>query len=211
MTQLASQAAQPNTLSLRGELLSLIEAAIAGDLLNEDRCGFVTVMARSKPHIRQDIPAAFEMYTLLTHYLGTLPLHAVTLGCSEVPLAPGILFDVPSGRLLVLIPVDAHQMEDIAYWVASGVRSPAVKAMAGLLALPFSIEAREETRHLIPEWFAAFYVGGSADHCVPVLALRSIVLDPRFADWVAVALERMPVFGLPCARADQALRPRDPR
>jgi hypothetical protein len=50
-------------------LSSLIQAAIGGDVITEEGGGFVAVMAQSNPHIRQDIPSAFEMYTLLEHFL----------------------------------------------------------------------------------------------------------------------------------------------
>ena len=61
--------------------------------------------------------------------------------------------------------------------------------------------------HLLPEWFAAFYVRGEPGHCIPILALRSVLADQRFGgDWVAVALERMTAFALPQEQAASAVR-----
>ncbi len=199
----------PHAERQRAAIEAMIDAAIGGDVLTDENGGFVKVMARNKPHIQQDIPAAFEMYTLLSHFVRTLPLHAVTLEGADLLLAPAIVYDEPHGRLVALIPLAAGEMELVAYWVSGGLRSDLVKAMAGVLALPFSIEIQEETRHLIPEWFAAFYVGGSEEHCVPILTLPSITTDERIGDWVEVALLRMAMFGMPCAMASEAVKHAD--
>lgn len=185
---------------------AMIESAIGGDVLTDEDGGFVKVMAKNKPHIQQDIPAAFEMYTLLSHFLPTLPLHAVALELTPPSLSPSIRFDQAQGRLVALIPLSAGEMELVAYWVSGGLRSDIVKAMAGILALPFSVETRDDVSHLVPEWFAAFYVGGSQEHCVPILTLPSITTDERIGDWVEVAFLRMPLFGMPCARASEAVK-----
>lgn len=190
----------------RTEIADLVQAAISGDVIEDSGGGFVAVMAKSNPNVQQDIPAAFEMYTLLSHYLDKLPVHAVPLSSADVLLAPAIFYDEPAGKVVALLPVQAGELDLIAYWVAGGIRSDTVRGMAGVLALPFSVETHDDVRHLIPEWFAAFYVGGSEDHMVPSLTMRSITLDERFGDWVAVALERMQVFGLPSAAANSAIQ-----
>jgi hypothetical protein len=190
----------------REDLLGLINTAIGSDVdvVADEGSGFLAIMGKSNPNIRQDVPAAFEMYTLLSHYLPKLPLHAVPLGGVDVLLTPSVLYDSAAGRVVALIPIEANQMELVAYWITDQLRSSTVKAMAGLLALPFSVEEHDGVRHMIPEWFGAFYVNGNEDHCVPILALRSVTYDQRFGDWVAVALERMQVFGLPCDAANKA-------
>lgn len=190
----------------RDAIEAMIAAAIGGNVLTGEDGGFVKVMARNKPQIQQDIPAAFEMYTLLSHYIGTLPLQAVAFDSAEQSLAPAIRYDEAQGRLVALIPLAPGEMELVAYWVSGGLRSDMVKAMAGVLALPFSIETHDNVPHLVPEWFAAFYVGASEDHCVPILTLPSITSDERIGDWVEVALLRMPMFGLPCANAAEAVK-----
>jgi UDP-2,3-diacylglucosamine pyrophosphatase LpxH len=53
--------------------------------------------------------------------------------------------------------------------------------------------------------FAVFYVDGNEDHCIPILALSSVLEDERFGDWVSVAFERMQTFCLPCNRARSAI------
>jgi hypothetical protein len=189
----------------RAEIVQLIDAAIGGDVLTNSGGGFLAVMATSNSYVQQDIPAASEMYTLLAHYITSLPLYAVTLQGADVLLSPAVLYDEPAGKLVALLPIKEQELDLIAYWAAGGIRSDTVRAMKGLLALPFSIEVRDDVRHLIPEWFAAFYVNGSEEHCVPTLTLRSITQDERFGDWVAVALERMQVFGLPCDSASNAI------
>jgi len=175
------------------------------DVINDTGSGFVAVMGKKNPHIQQDVPAAYEMYTLLMHYLTTLPLFVGPLGAVDTILAPAIHFDVEAGRVLALVPIGEQEMELVAHWLADGLRSSTVKAMAGLIAMPFSIEEHDGVKHLIPEWFAAFYVGGNEDHCVPMLSLRSVTLDERFGDWVAVALERMKIFGMPSDSAQNAM------
>lgn len=191
---------------LRTEIRALIDAAIGGDVISDSNGGFVAVMAKGNPHVKQDIPAAFEMYTLLSYYMDSLPFSTTCLSEAEISLTPGVLFDEAAGTLVVLIPVDKGLLDAIAYWVAEGIRSNTVRAMPGILALPFSIETHDDVRHLIPEWFAAFYVDGDKGHCLPSLTFRSVTLDERFADWVAIAFERMRVFGLPCAAASEAIR-----
>jgi hypothetical protein len=192
----------------RQELLGMIDNAIGADVdvLADSGTGFVAVMGKkANMDIRQDVPAAFEMYTLLSHFMKTLPFHVSELGKADTVLSPSVHFDKANGRVVALIPIGAKELELVSFWLSEGLRSNTVKAMAGMLALPFSVEVHEDRSHLIPEWFAAFYVNGSEDHCVPMLALRSVTMDERFGDWVAIALERMQVFGLPCASAQNAI------
>ena len=192
----------------RTELHQLVAAAIGGDAVTGTGFGFVGVMAGAAPAIRQDIAPAFEMYTLLSHYLDRLPIAHTDLGTSAVPLAPAVHYDRGAGRLLALLPIGKSELSLIAHWLAAGLRSDTVRNMPGLLALPFSVETRDGTRHLLPEWLAAYYVDGNAEHCVPLLALPSMMLDARMADWLTIAFERMPLFGMPCATARAAVADR---
>ena len=52
-----------------GELEAFVAQAISGNVFAQSGGGFVSVMAKSTPAIQKDIPAAFEMYTLLEHFL----------------------------------------------------------------------------------------------------------------------------------------------
>lgn len=170
--------------------------------------GLITVMGKKGALVQRDIPAAFEMFSLLSIYLGKLPVLMTPLGegAAEVLLEASIIYDKDNQRVLALIPVGPKELGYIAHWVVDSLRSETVLAMPGILALPFSIENHEETELLIPEWFAAFYADGNEDHCIPMLVLNSVTEDQRFSDWVSVALERMPVFGLPCSQAASAIK-----
>jgi hypothetical protein len=195
----------PDADQRKADIANLIQAAISGDVIDDADGGFIAVMAKSNPNVRQDIPAAFEMYTVLSHYLEKLPFYEVAFN-ADLLLTPAIFCDKESSKLVALLPVQAGDLDLIAYWIAGGIRSDTVRKMGGVLALPFTIETHSEVRHLIPEWFAAFYVGGNEDHCVPSLTMRSITLDDRFGDWVAIAVERMTTFGLPNAAASSAIK-----
>lgn len=187
----------------------LINTAISGDVLTDDGSGLIAVMAKSRQSIQQDIPAAFEMYTLLSHFLSRLPLLAAHLGEDQpdVALDPSILHDDANGRIVALIPIANGEIGEIAYWLADGLPSERIKQMAGVLAICFSIEKLAATERLLPEWFAAFYVDGDARHCIPILALRSIMGDENFSgDWVDIALNRMAVFSLPRADATEGVK-----
>jgi hypothetical protein len=190
------------------DLNTLIASALGQDvdvILNTGG-GFMSVMGRNNPNIQQDVPAAFEMYSLLMHFLTKAPVVLGPLGGSGPILSPAVHYDPAAGRVVLVMPVGAHELEFVAHWIAESLISGTVKAMAGLLALPFSVEMQDGARHLIPEWFGAFYVGGDEGKCVPVLTLKSVTLDERFADWVAIALQRMKTFELPCEKAQQSMQ-----
>jgi len=186
---------------------AMIETAIGGDVISNEGGGFMSVMAKSTPGIRQDIPAAFEAYTLLSYCLDRLPVHTASLNADApvIDLSPAVLHDPGAGRLVALLPIAATQLPVVAYWLTDHMHSAQIKQMPGLLALPFSIETHAGTEHLLPEWYAAFYVHGEPGHCIPILALRSVLTDQRFGgDWVSVALERMTTFALPQVQARSA-------
>ena len=189
------------------ELEAFVAQAISGDIFAQAGGGFVSVMAKSSPAIQKDIPAAFEMYTLLEHYLKSLPVRhaAIGYGAKMLDLEPGIVVDDDGRKVIALLPIQATQLAQVAFWLADALPSQEVKAMPGTLALMFSVETHEGTEHLLPEWMAVFYVQGDARHCVPILALKSVLEDERFGgDWVAVALHRLTDFSLPQADAQQA-------
>lgn len=180
------------------------------DLLSEAmgaEHGFISAMSRKSAAVRQDIAPAFEMYSLLAHYLDKLPASQGRLESREIELKPGLVFDAEGGRLVMALPIPEGELESVALWVAQGIHSATVRQMPGLLVLLFEIRREGESQHLIPEWFCAFYVDGRPDHCVICLALKSVtLLDARFSDWMAIALDRLASFGLPHAAARDALR-----
>jgi len=178
---------------------ALIKTAISDN-------GFIAIMGEKMPSIRQDIPAAFEAYSLLSFFLDKLPMRSCVFEASHpVDLAPAILHDATAGLLVALLPVGAGGLTFFAHWITDNLRSDQVKRMPGVLALPFSIERHDELEHLLPEWFAAFYVHGDPGHCIPILTLRSVLTDERFGgDWVDTALARMASFALPKEQAVNA-------
>ena len=191
----------------REELEALVAHASGGNVLAQDGGGFLSVMAGSTAAIQKDIPAAFEMYTLLEHYLKTLPIRheMLAFGANPLALEPGIVVGHDAGKVIALLPIQAGQFGEVAFWLADALPSRELKAMSGVLALMFSVQAHDNIRHLLPEWTAAFYVKGNAGHCVPILALKSVLEDERFGgDWVAVALHRLSEFALPQAAAEEA-------
>lgn len=190
----------------RVEIEQLVERALGADVLADSGTGVIAIMSRSNPQVRQDVAAAFEMLALLAHFLPQLPLRETSLASATQPLEPAVHFDDVGGRLVALIPVAPTELDAIAYWVGGGIHSETVRAMGGILALPFALEQHDGVFHLVPEWFAAFYVDGNPSHCVPSLTLRSVTQDERFSDWVGVALERMPAFGLPSEQARASTR-----
>ena len=104
--------------------------------------------------------------------------------------------------------IPANTFGDIAYWIADNLPSPQIKAMPGLLALPFTIEkvgdGAEAQEVLFPEWFAVFYPHAKPEHAFPILALRSVLSHAEFGgDWVNAAVGRMGFYGLPRKVAEQ--------
>lgn len=189
---------------------TLILDAISADALSCTTGGFIAMMGKGLPAVRQDVPAAFEMYTLIHHFWNDLPFRLSQMNESAAPLEmiAGVDHDITNGRVVALIPVEAGSLPHVAYWLSESIRSARVTAMGGLLAIPFSIEMHDDVDHIVPEWFAAFYVDGHADHCVPILALRAVESDERFGDWVETSLHRMRAFGLPSEKALGAVRTR---
>ncbi len=179
---------------------------------SSDQPGFLQVMGQKDSRaVQTDIPAACEMLTLLQHYLDRLPVTEVVLteDLPEIELTPGVLYDGEHKRVVALIACEADTLPYVAHYVADRIPSAELKGRAGTLALSFVIEAHGEAEHLIPEWHAAWYVNHAPEHCIPVLALKSVLQDEHFSgDWVDAALQRMGVFRLPRAKALEALRPR---
>jgi len=182
---------------MRDELRRLLDAAEAGEAGS-----MLRVMGKqANPRVAQDIPVASEMLGLLRHFGNSLPYQETD--CDWLPLQPGIYDHATAGRTVAIVPVKAGELDLIAYWLTQNIQSPELLALPGLLAIPFSIEEHDGQSWLIPEWFSLFYVDASADHCVPLLGLRSVLDDGRFSDWVPAALARADAFGLPTAAAVQ--------
>ena len=101
-----------------------------------------------------------------------------------------------------LLDVPVGAFEDIAHWVADSLPSAKIKAMPGVLTLPFTIESTSEGDEvkavLFPDWVTVFYPHGCQEHAFPILALRSVLSNEAFGgDWVDAAVGRMGFYGLP--------------
>ena len=85
----------------REELEALVAHAIGCNMLAQDGGGFLSVMAGSTAAIQKHIPAAFEMYTLLEHYLKTLPIRheMLAFGANPLALEPGIVVGHDAGKV----------------------------------------------------------------------------------------------------------------
>jgi hypothetical protein len=184
---------------------AMIDAAIGGDVLTDKGHGFVSIMGKSGRLVQQDIPAAFEAYTLLSYFLATLPLTQYSSAITVDSLQPALHYDREAGRLLALLPVERNELQSVAFWLTDSMKSDLLKKMPGILALPFTVEEHMGVDLLLPEWFAAFYVNSDPGHCIPLLLFHSVLSDSRFSDWVRIALERMAVFGLPQTAAKAEL------
>lgn len=182
---------------------TMINTAISQDVFNNGEAGFISIMAKKGSQTMQDIPAAFEAYTLLEHFISKIPL----IHChSSYEIIPSIVA-LPNDKLVALFPIEDAELAIVAHWLTSNLVSDIVKQMPGVLAIPFSIEMHEETEFLLPEWFGVFYVDSDSNHGIPILTLRSILNDTHFqGDWVNIALERMSAFGLPADKAKEAVK-----
>ncbi|UXI68353.1 hypothetical protein [Tahibacter amnicola] len=153
-------------------------------------------MSAKSSALRRDIPVAFEMYALLEHLLGRLPQRPVIAG-EPLPLEPGIYLNTASRNVVALMLVEPGTLTHVALWASQSLSSDRVRAMGGVLALPFSVETHDGRVQLVPEWWVAFYLDGDPARGLPLLAMRAVLEDERFSDWVDVATRRLAAFGLP--------------
>jgi len=187
--------------AIKARIASLTDVALCGDWQGGDAASVLQVMGRDTLRAR-DVPVATEMIALLQHFASRLDLReSVTVG--EIDLVPGVVWNTDKLLLLVDVPVGA--LGDIAHWIADSLPSAKIKAMPGVLALPFTIEAMgDEARAvLFPDWFAVFYPNGNPEYAFPILTLRSVLSHDAFGDWVDAAVGRMGFYGLPRKLAEQ--------
>lgn len=167
--------------------------------------GTIQLMARKGPAFQKDIPAASEFYAFLLSALNKTAVQQTSLDedAARVSIAaPAVHHDEDTRRVLVLANIAAGMLPYEAHWITQGLFSASLKEQAGVLALPFMIQPESEATsahcHLMPDWFAAFYVDGNPAHCIPILALKSMQESQLSGfDWVELALLRMAHYGLP--------------
>lgn len=164
----------------------------------------INVMGEKSAAVQQDIPAAMEMYSILQLALEQFhPQEHALEKTAIVPLQPGILIDSNTRRLLVIYPIGTNELSLIAFFTSEKIRSASIKSHQGLLVYPFLIE---ET-HLLPDWYAGFFINNSEKHCIPILQMASISSHfPPGADEIEMVLQRMAAWGLPVNYALTAIR-----
>lgn len=194
--------------AIRSVIATLTDAAMCGDWETSEAASVLRVMGRNQLQAR-DVPVAMEMVALLQHFVERLDVRSQPeLGDSgpDVPLVPAVIWG--GSKLLLLIDVPQGAFGDIAHWVADSLPSSKIKAMPGVLALPFAVERKgdeaEAQAILFPEWFSVFYPNANPAHAFPILALRSVLSNDAFGgDWVDAAVGRMAFYGLPREGAEQ--------
>lgn len=196
-----------NSAEILTAIESLAQGAMCGDWEHSETASILRAMGR-KVVESKDVPVAMEMVALLQHFAPRLPVSHQ--GDGDVALAPGVVWG--DSRLLLLLDVPAESFGDMAHWIADSMPSAKIKALPGLLALPFSIEdpAKESSNNaqaaLFPEWFAVFYPYAKPEHAFPILTLRSVLSHDAFGgDWVSAAVGRMGHYGLPRKQAEESL------
>jgi len=174
------------------------------EAMDPEAGGVIVVMGEKSDSARNDIPAAFEMMSLLDHFKNRLCFFEPTIDEQHIvdKLNHGVSFDRATGRVRALLPIRAGELADIAYWISDRLPSDQVKGFAGTLALLFEVQEFEGKRYLLPEWFSCFYVNHDVNHLIPILVLRAILENETIgADWVLTALHRSKVYGLPAEKA----------
>ncbi len=194
--------------AIRAEIATLTDAAMCGDWEFGEAASVLRAMGRNTLQAK-DVPGAMEMVALLQHFAPRV--RVIDTPClgedgKDVELAQGIVWG--DGKLLLLIEIPEGEFENIAYWVADTLPSSKIKAMPGVLALPFTIENAGEDgsgqRVLFPDWFAVFYPHGMAEHAFATLVLRSMLSHEALGgDWVDVAVGRMAYYALPREKAEK--------
>ncbi len=194
-------------LVIRAQIAALTDAALCGDWKGSSVPSVLRAMGRDSVKAL-DIPAAMEMIALLQHFGAKLPVRVASLGDDAViDMQGGVVWD-KTGKLVLMIPVETGALDHTAHWIADALPSPQLRALEGVLALPFTVEQRGEGDDaeavLFPEWFAVYYPYRRADYAFPILALRSILHHGEFGgDWVNVAVGRMAHYSLPREVAEQ--------
>ena len=195
--------------AIRSVIASLTNAAMGGDWEADDKASVLQVMGRD-PLKARDVPVAMEMVALLQHFVDRLAVRDVPemgeVGSQDVGLSPGIVWG--GSKLLALLEIPAGAFEEMAHWIADSLPSAKIRAMPGVLALPFTIENKGEGEDaqavLFPDWIAVFYPHARAEHAFPILTLRSVLANDAFGgDWVDAAVGRMGFYGLPRKLAEQ--------
>jgi hypothetical protein len=195
-------------MTLESSLSSAISRCLEAYNLGCHDSNFLDVMAAKSRTVSLDIPAFFELASLILLGVEKAGVTPATLSSDLPPLltSQAVHYDADGLRGVALLTIPAGGLEYVLHWGAASLQSPKVKALPGVLALPFSVESRNDTQYVLPDWFAAYYVDGDPEKCVPLLTLKAMLDHEGMAgDWVDVALQRMPLYRLPQTKATQAV------
>lgn len=200
-----------SVMAVRQRIALLTDAALCGNWSENAGASVLQAMGRSEVRAKAcDIPAAMEMVSLLQLYSQTANVTCVDsigeFGDDDVDLVPGIV--TTGNKLLLKLDVPAGDLEYIAHWISDALPSAELKAMPGILVIPFTIEVIENPNEepqsaLFPDWMSVFYPHGNEDHAFPILVLKSVLTSDSFLnDWVNLAVARLSVYGLPRKKAE---------
>ena len=193
-------------LVIRALISGLTQSALCGDWSTETEPSVLRTMGRDSAKAL-DVPVAMEMVALLQHFGATLPVRCAALGGeASVNLLAGVVWD-NSERILLLLEVAANTLGDTAHWISDALPSDTIRALPGVLALPFTVEHQgvgsDAKPVLFPDWFCVYYPHASGAHAFPILALKSVMRHDAFGgDWVNAAVGRMAHYSLPRAQAE---------
>lgn len=180
---------------------------------NGNQSGFISLMVLKGNEVLKDVPIVFEMFSLLAYATSKLPIAVFDFeNDAEIDLNQfknTIVVSEAKNKLILLLTVNAGDLPYVAHWIADSIPSQQVKNMAGLLAIPFSIELHAGKPFILPEWCAAFYVNNNREHCIPTVTLRSMAnsnIESFSGDWIENALHRLSFFNLPVRDAREAIK-----
>ncbi|HEN3280819.1 TPA: hypothetical protein U5D21_002666 [Yersinia enterocolitica] len=175
--------------------------------------GFISLMVLKGNHVLKDIPIVFEMFSILSYATTKFPIVNYEFkNDTEIDLYQfknTIVASEEKNKLILFLTVDAGDLPYVAHWISDSIPSQQVKSMAGLLAIPFSIELHAGNPFILPEWCAAFYVNNNSKHCIPTVTLHSMAnsnVEGFSGDWTENALHRLSFFNLPVRDAQKAVQ-----
>lgn len=165
--------------------------------------GLIGMLGKKGQEHKKDIPAIFECLTLLEHYLSTgtkFVRGSPSINKSFNEEQSFIICDDSNEKLVLLIHIEDGDLPYFASWSTNFIQSSRVLSMAGVYAIPFSLEIHEDRQFIFPEWCHAFFVNGDSDQCYPVFVLKSMETITG-SDFSLSALYRLQSYNLPVERA----------
>lgn len=176
-----------------------------------DAAGIIGLLGSSCKLSQTDIPAVFESYSLLSHYLSSgielCLMNSDSLDKLINDCKSRVVITHENNKVILLVNIDEGELPYILHWCSDSIQSETVRNMEGVYVLPFYYEGTKNDAWLIPDWCHAFYLHGDHRRCVPLLAFRSIENAIEFpnGDYAATALHRLSSYALPVDTALEQL------